>query len=749
MIKPFSDKYAAMLKKWFASAEASLSSLPGTPGKLIYGTGYDNWGVQTQQKAFATYAICSHLMNHGDMFAGKSRDEMLDIAVRMLRFTLDSHIEGSSSCTDGSQWGHTWISALGVERMMAGVEVIYQQLPDELRNLLRKVLISEADWLLHEYCIVASPDDPAKNKPESNLWNGALLHRVAMLYPDCPNAGAYREKGTAFLLNSISIPSDQNCQKMFAGKKLSEWHVGANFQETYALVHHGYMNVGYMVICLSQIALLHFSCRERGIAAPEELYHHALDLWNLVRQFTYPDGRLLRIGGDTRVRYCYCQDYAISVWLLMADHFADPDALRFEQAWLESVQKEQDLNADGSFLGGRLSRLKEISPLYYTRLESDRAVTLAQAALWHEHFKIPENPHPFYREKSPDFSWHDPFHGALFLRTADNIRSWVWLAARAPFGLCLPLNDSSLAEWDFNASGQIHGTGAMTQIKLCNHQEKPFKNGFVTMGKYEVISAAQVGEGQKDDVVAETQIACAALPDQKSMLMMQYSVAPKRVYLRSVKGLMLQIPNDLHNHFHRRLQTPEETLELNGLQPPYGIRKLNSKILNIDDKLNVELFCGADSLSINRPAERQILIRYKDAGGGNLYCEEICSKCISGLQKYEAGELLLDECFALQTGSLPQKASFLCTDGLACSADCRYAAFRAADGKIYAFAANFGCVTGRIIFNQGITLSENDEVWSGKELLLAPGDCHLYSIVQACTAQESPRAEGIPKPNGI
>lgn len=722
------ETYLSMLGKWLVSSEPYLSTLPGNPASLVYGTGYNSWGVQTQQKAFATFAICSALLKDGETLAGKSRDELLDMAVRLLRFNLNSHVEGDSTCTDGSKWGHTWISALGIERMMAGIDMIHGQLPAELQGLLRKVLISEADWLLQEHPIVASPDDPGKNKPESNLWNGALLHRVAMLYPDCPNAAAYREKGSAFLLNSISVPSDRDSAQIIAGKKLSEWHIDANFQETYALVHHGYMNVGYMVICLSQVALLHFSYRERGIAAPKELYHHALDLWKLVKQFTFPDGRLLRIGGDTRVRYCYCQDYAMSVWMLMADHFADPDALRFEQAWLKSVQLEQNLNADGSFLGSRLSRLKEVSPLYYTRLESDRAVSLAQSALWLERFAISEKLPLSSPASRSDFAWYDSFHGALFLRNAENIRSWVWMAARVPFGLCLPLNDSSLAEWDFNCSGQIQGTGMATMVQLGKHQHQLFKDSFVTIGKYAIVSAAQLGEGQKDDTVAETQIACAALPDGKSMLIMQYSKAPARVYVRSLKGLMLQLPNDLFNDFHRSIRTPAETIELNGLEPPYGLRDLNSKILNIDNKLTIELFYGADSLKINRPAERQIVIRYKDAGGGNLYCEEICSKCISGLQKYEADEVLLDECFAVQVGTLPPKTGFLENAGPTCSEECRYAAFAAADGKNYALAANFGAQEGSIEFHEKITLIEEEKDWSGTHLQLPAGTCKLFMI---------------------
>lgn len=719
------EKYLALLEKWFPSAGAELSSVPGTDDMITYGTGFEGWGVQTQQKAFAAYAIYGHLMKPDDKVAGKTKGEMLAVAIKMLRFSLASHIEGHATCMDGTKWGHTWISVLGIERMMAGVDTIYPLLDEYDRSLLKKVLLSEADWLLKEYTIVASPDDPAYNKPESNLWNGAFLYRTAIMYPICQNAAGYREKGTSFLLNSISVPSDKNRAEQIDGRKISEWHIGANFQETYALVHHGYMNVGYMVICLSQIAMLHFSCRERGIEAPEALYHHALNLWKLVKHFTFPDGRLLRIGGDTRVRYCYCQDYAISVWLFIADKYGDLDCLEFEKKWFETVRKEQEVNGDGSFTSTRLAQLKEISPLYYTRLESDRAATLAQAALWHDKFATLDHRPEAFQKNAEDFQWYDPFHGALVLRNAANVRSWVWMAAKCPFGLCLPLDDSSLAEWDFNCSGQIKGTGANSPFKLCSHHETVFENGFVTMGKFEVISASQVGEGQKDDVVAETQIVCAALPDNASVLYMQYSKAPKRVYVKSVKGLMLTIPNDIFNNGSRQFILPHEKRTFNSLQAPFGPLELHSRMLNIDGKINVELFYGADSLTLNRPASRQIEIRYKRDGGGNLYAEEICSKCFSGLIKFEPGELLLDECFAVQSGKLPSKSNFADIDIETISEACRFAAFRGSDDKIYALAANFGDKDGFIKFNKSILLSENGKTSLETKILLQAGSCCL------------------------
>jgi len=446
------------------------------------------------------------------------------------------------------------------------------------------------------------------------------------------------------------------------------------------------MNVGYMVICLSNIAMLHFSYRTRGIAAPEALYHHAYDLWKLVKQLTAPDGRLLRIGGDTRVRYFYCQDYALPAWLFIADKYGDAESLEFENGWFATVCKEQNFNGDGSYAGKRLEDLKNVSPLYYTRLESDRAVTFALAALWRSRFDFNAGK----KESCKSFEWHDEFHGSACVRTEKNIRSWTWLAGKTPFGLCIPLDDSSLAEWDFNMSGELKGTGARYGYKLLSHKESCFKGGFTTMGKVQVHSITQTGEGQQDDKSLEEQIAFAALPDGSTVICMQYAKSLFRIYLREVKGLMFSIPNDIFNNFSRRVSTPRKSIELKGLDAPHGIITLDSKIVNIDDKISVELLYGSDSLFVNRPAGRQVNIKYNPpSNGGNLYCEEICSKCLLNTRKYEAGELILDECFAVQTASLYQSPRFVNVPSDV-PAECRVAGYRGADDKTYILAANFG-----------------------------------------------------------
>ena len=99
------------LSRWIDFAREDFYELPD-PNMLCYGMGYDHWAVQTQQKAFSAVAMVGLTTNN---------TELIETALRMLRFNLQTHIEGSIFCLDGRKWGHTWISALGVERMMHAV----------------------------------------------------------------------------------------------------------------------------------------------------------------------------------------------------------------------------------------------------------------------------------------------------------------------------------------------------------------------------------------------------------------------------------------------------------------------------------------------------------------------------------------------------------------------------------------------------------------------------------------------------
>lgn len=85
---------------------------------------------------------------------------------------------------------------------------------------------------------------------------------------------------------------------------------------------------------------------------------HAYELWQLIRTLTFDDGRLIRIGGDSRARYCYCQDYALPMWMFVSDAFGE-DCSGLMRGWMEILHKEIKCNGDGSFLSERAGYLEE------------------------------------------------------------------------------------------------------------------------------------------------------------------------------------------------------------------------------------------------------------------------------------------------------------------------------------------------------------------------------------------------------
>ena len=671
------SEYLRLLGDWAKNSKKHLRAPERRQDLRCYGTGDNTWGVQTNQKALAAHAVLATSDGHGF-----PRDEAIDTALKLLRFSLESHLEGSFHCADGTRWGHTWISVLGLERAAHAFEALEAHLTDADQTLLEKVLVSEATWLLEAYPVESGLT--ANNKPESNLWNGAFLRRVALMFPATPKADAFKEKGNLFLMNSINVPADALSELMVEGRPAKDWQQAPNFFDSFALNHHGYLNVGYMVICLSQVAMLHFSFKLLGLKAPDSLHWHAAELWKLVKDFTFPDGRLCRIGGDTRVRYCYCQDYCVPTWLYALDQLGDRDVLRFERGWLDIVETETGANGDGSFLGSRLPELARRSPLYYTRLESDRAAALSMAACWKSRFKELESGDVPPARDADAIQWSDRHHGAVFVRSPGRIASWVWEASEKPQGLCLPPTRSDLAEWRQNLAGECHGTGTLNANRPLQHREDSFPGGFVTCGAFACVNSGEVAEGVPEKVVATVDIAFAALPDDATVLCVQWAKAPASVCLSSVKSLKLNVPNDLFNGNQRKYKTASGEMNLQGVGAGAETLDLKSSWVTIDGVLSVSVLSPQGNLSLCRPGRRNVIIKDKPAGGGNLYADELCGEVREGPLFFEPGDTIFETAFAVSCGAAVTGAY------AAPSPACRTAQVQGLDGHLYLLAANFG-----------------------------------------------------------
>jgi len=606
------SKAMKALVPWPAFAERHWRDIPNAPGLGCFGTGFDGWGVQTNQKYLGACAALAADPDFDAGACGMDRERLFERALSALRYSLATHKSGSRPRTDGSQWGCTWISGLGIERMMHGIEALEPRLTERDREGLRRVLVSEAETQLRAEVVAGLWGDSGRNKPESNIWNGAILARAALMYPDHPHAGEWRRKADVFLLNGISVPADA------ADPALGDRHVGANFFPHYALDHHAYLNVGYMVICLSNVAMLHYGFRARGTDAPASLYHHAADLWALVRRLVFANGRLLRIGGDTRQRYCYCQDYLLPALVWAADHLRDPHALMLAEGALDTIAVEQGHNGDGSFVGRRLGHIARTNPYYYTRLESDKAVVLSMTAQWVRRFGIRAPAPDVSFEESVRGGWEEREHGAAFHRCPTRIVSWSWRAAERPQGLCLPPDGAHMAEWEENLAGRVAPAGVSGRRRVLWQWVRSFDGGFLTMGRVNEGADVYLAEGYRASDLIDHRIAFAALPDGHTAVRLERAaIGGVRVYLRRVEGVSLRIANDLFNGMSR---TYYHAGGEHVSAPPRGDDRVDfrSAWVNVEDRLGLVGVYGAPGWSLVREAER--------SGGhaGSIFSDRLC-----------------------------------------------------------------------------------------------------------------------------
>ncbi len=641
-------RVVSLLLNWARWADRWWYDVPNSPGLGFFGTGYDAWGVQTNQK----YIAATAMLAHEPSLPSADREWALARSIAAFRYSMASHVSGPITCADGAKWGHTWISALGIERMMHGVDRLRPHFTDEDGACFRRMLESECGWLTQSYRRGAHAgicadkwNDSGKNDPESNLWNGALLWRGTTLFPDHPNAAAWREQALKFLANGVTIDADANDETVFDGRPLGERNIGASFFDSYALDHHGYLNVGYMVICVSNAAILHFDHRQAKLPTPQLLHLHQKDLWNVLRSMLFGDGRLARIGGDSRVRYAYCQEYLVPSLLYAADQFGETNARPLLEGILRMCETEASQNGDGSFYGKRLTELARINPYYYVRLEGDRASALSMALAY---APLVNEPAPAVAlEEQHETIWIDAEHAAVLHRSPTRFASFSWRAFGSPQGLCVPTDAGDLAEWDQNLTGEVsfahhpHPTwGASTPYRRARvrHHVESFPGGFLASGTFIEGAKIAFAEGWQRAEAARHYLAFVALPDDHTVVGIQVCrTGPYRAIVSAVKGMLLNIPNDVMNGHNRHVQTSVREWPMEAPKFGASANDLYSPWVTIDRRLSMMPLYGAATITVDRMAAPR---------GGvtpNVRVDQYCTTHRSGVPWFaEPNGLLLD-----------------------------------------------------------------------------------------------------------
>lgn len=694
---PASLDFARAAVPFLRALPRFVRGVPGEPSLLHYGSGESgHWAVQINQQVAGALACLASLPPETLAEAGcaQSAAELRDMALAMTRYSLRTHRTGDLDCTDGKKWGRHWISVLGYERMIPGLDLLREFFTADDEAHLRTLVECECDYRMNEYELVADPDaSTGRNKPESNIWNGAFLLRAAAdmaaraARSEEGTCFAWRERGTDFLVNGLSFPDDAENATAVLGKSVRERFVGANYFSDGALDHHGYLNVGYAYVCLSNLALLYFSFKRRGLPPPEGFMHNLRRVWEWCKRCTFHDGRLLRIGGDSRARYTYCQAFALQGWHLAWDLWRDEDTARFARGYLALVAREQAENPDGTFYGKRLAAMRAESPWWETRLECDPFTVLATSAHWAAGecvcgaARSPLRAGSAIRGAVADAAsadssvlpvrasgetaaltdlplWIGAYHGAALLRTLGAVRSVVARAfcgptrpnARnfhetGPAALCLPENRSDMAEWSGNLFAFI-GLRGPKHVGSATVEETP--GGFRWLWEGDLLEDNPLGEGEDRYPVLRRRCSAEAMPDGRTMRISDRVECIKETTLPvGFRALNLQIPNDIYNG-HKRVYTAGDQsapiCETRSYPPAGQIIETNSTFLEIDGALRVRSLSGK-RLRILRPAGQGA---YCYNGLTSQYVETVVTDFSLESKHLMPGDVLVDESYEVE-----------------------------------------------------------------------------------------------------
>ncbi|OHB71955.1 MAG: hypothetical protein A2V70_02865 [Planctomycetes bacterium RBG_13_63_9] len=277
---------------------------------------------------------------------GLSRRALLErILLPMIRYCVVTHRTGDRATSDGKPWGDAWQSAHWAQMLGHAAWWIWEDLPDDLRHGVRRVVAHEADRIA-----VATPPHQLRRdtKAEENAWNSQILSVAVLLLPEDPRRPLWQQAFQRWVLSAHLRPADETSQTIVDGRTLAEQFTGANVFDDYTMENHGFVHPDYMTcFSLSLGCSLHY--RLTGRPMPEALLHNVSGMYENLKWFALPDGGFVYPNG---------QDWELfrnPVWhythLLMAVYAADADAWSLMASSLDTLEEMQRRHASGRVYG--------------------------------------------------------------------------------------------------------------------------------------------------------------------------------------------------------------------------------------------------------------------------------------------------------------------------------------------------------------------------------------------------------------
>ncbi|MGI6296417.1 MAG: hypothetical protein ACOX3G_10035 [Armatimonadota bacterium] len=532
--------------------------------------------------------------------SGVSQDVLLQRARACLEYMTRAHATGDLHCADGCQWGNDWQSAWWTARMAAGARLVWPKLTAREKANVERVIVHEANRHLRR-----NPPSGVKfdTKSEENAWDSEVLAWAVGMFPEHPNAQAWRTKLIQFCMNTLSTASDKNDSTVVDEKPIKEWVNTVNIYDDFTIENHGAYHFCYMACPLHSFAWAFEGLVGGGITPPEAMFHHYQDVWKWIKRAYIGDGRFAYLSGKDWPRYAYGLSFVLPVTVLAQLRYNDPHGRLMEQERIATLEREQLINCDGSFYGGRFTcndlhdRLAEY--------ETDTYANLGLCYLLHKHGSIPNPPSSQQVWHHLSGSWASSDTEWIFGRSAKTFASFSWrhLHGLHPLGLFIPEGCADMVEWMTEQYiGRIRAENVDFKQSYSKHKETIFDGGFCTTGEISYNDAA-------GEPVAKKQISFTSLTDEGVAVIFERTFASAPFKCNSSYSLNMAIANDIFNNSQRTIYLkdaspirlpgaknldPVSAAEPNANEVSSTSQKVQSPWVNIDDKLGIVLLTTDD-----------------------------------------------------------------------------------------------------------------------------------------------------------
>jgi hypothetical protein len=274
---------------------------------------------------------------YDEKIVGASRAELLEkYIVPMMRYITVTHRTGSRPTSDGKKWGNQWQSAYWAQMLGRAAWWIWDDLPDDLRQSVRRVVAFEASRFVDK--------KPPHNlvgdtKAEENAWNSMVFDVAVLLMPSDARRPVWEKEFQRWALSSYLRPADEHSQTIVDGRPVSEQFSGANIYDDFTAENHGIVHPDYMgCFTLTLTCATDYALTNRR--APDALSYNARELYQNLKWFYLPDGGCVYPNGEDWDLFGNAFDW-LEVHALMAAYAQDADAWSLLRRCLATGERMQ------------------------------------------------------------------------------------------------------------------------------------------------------------------------------------------------------------------------------------------------------------------------------------------------------------------------------------------------------------------------------------------------------------------------